>query len=113
MILSITTTKHLTMKLNNEFQPIRDWATEKGIIPKADVNAQFLKLVEEVGELSNGIQKRKDDEIKDAIGDCVVVLTNLAAIHGGFTIEECINSAYDVIKNRTGKMVNGVFVKEL
>lgn len=100
------------MKLTNEFEPIRQWATEKGIIPKADINAQFLKLVEEVGELSNGIQKRNDDEIKDAIGDCVVVLTNLAAVHGGFTIEECVNSAYEVIKNRTGKMVDGVFVKE-
>ena len=108
-----TTTKNLTtMKLTNEFEPIREWATEKGIIPKGDINSQFLKLVEEVGELSNGIQKRNNDEIKDAIGDCVVVLTNLAAVHGGFTIEECVNSAYAVIKNRTGKMVDGVFVKE-
>ena len=112
--MDLYTTKHLTtMKLNNEFQPIREWATEKGIISKADVNTQFLKLLEEVGELSHGIQKRNDEEIKDAIGDCVVVLTNLAAIHGVFTIEECVNSAYDVIKNRTGKMVNGVFVKEV
>lgn len=108
----LTNATQTTMKLSNEFNPIREWATEKGIIQKADMKSQFFKLVEEVGELFNGIQKRNDDEIKDAIGDCVVVLTNLAAIHGGFTIEECVNSAYEVISKRKGKMVDGVFVKE-
>lgn len=101
-----------TMKLSNEFQPIREWAGEKGIISKGDMKSQFLKLVEEVGELSNGIQKQNDDEIKDAIGDCVVVLTNLAAIHGGFSIEECVNSAYEVISKRKGEMKDGVFLKQ-
>ena len=48
--------------------------------------------------------------IKDAIGDCVVVLTIMAALEG-MTIEECINSAYNEIKSRTGEMKNGVFVK--
>lgn len=111
--MKITTMKHLkTMKLSNEFQPIREWAHEKGIIQKSDLKAQLVKLMEEVGELSKGVLKSNDDEIKDAIGDCVVVLTNLAAIHGGFSIEECVNSAYEVISKRTGEMKDGVFVKE-
>ena len=50
-------------------------------------------------------------EIKDAIGDMVVVLTNLASLCG-LVIEDCIDSAYNEIENRKGKMINGTFVKE-
>lgn len=99
------------MKLTNEFQSIRDWAWDKGIIQQDDLKMQFLKLLEEVGELSEAIQKGNQADFKDAIGDCVVVLTNLAAIEGEH-IEYCINSAYSVIAKRTGKMVNGCFVKD-
>jgi NTP pyrophosphatase (non-canonical NTP hydrolase) len=101
------------MKLNKEFEPIRDWAKEKGIYDKATIEMQMIKLVEEMGELANGIIKKNDDEVKDAIGDCVVVLTNLAEMYGCGSIEDCINSAYGVIANRTGKMIDGVFVKEI
>ena len=100
------------MKLINEFESIRCWAEDKGIFEKGgDINKQFLKLIEETGELSKAIMNRNADEFKDAIGDCVVVLTNLSHI-GGFKVEECVNSAYNEIKNRRGKMENGVFVKE-
>ena len=67
--------------------------------------------MEEVGELGKAILKDDDDEFIDAIGDAVVVLTNLATL-GGYNIEHCINSAYSEISNRTGSMVNGTFVKE-
>jgi NTP pyrophosphatase (non-canonical NTP hydrolase) len=99
------------MKLTNEFQSIRDWATEKGIYEKGDSKTQFVKLSEEMGELAMSILKKNDEELKDAIGDCVVVLTNLAHLNG-FKIEDCVNGAYDVIAKRTGKMVNGTFVKD-
>jgi len=99
------------MNLTNEFQSIRDWAKEKGIIDKGDQKTQFVKLQEETGELARSILKNDDEEFIDAIGDCVVVLTNLAAIRG-YTIEECINSAYNVIAKRTGKMVDGTFIKD-
>lgn len=98
------------MKLTIEFKPIRDWAKEKGIIDHGDCKTQFLKLIEEAGELSKAILKDNEEEFIDAIGDCVVVLTNLAAIRG-YDIEDCINSAYNVISKRTGKMENGTFVK--
>jgi NTP pyrophosphatase (non-canonical NTP hydrolase) len=92
------------------FKKIRDWAKERGLYEKGDPKTQCLKLQEEVGELSKGILKNNDSEIIDAIGDCVVVLTNLAHLCG-FTIEDCIESAYNEIQNRKGKMENGTFVK--
>lgn len=98
------------MNLTNEFYPIRDWAKEKGIIEFGDCKTQCLKLIEEVGELSKAILKNDEDEFIDAVGDCVIVLSNLAAIRG-YNIEFCINSSYNVIKERQGKMQNGTFVK--
>lgn len=99
------------MNLTNEFNPIREWAKEKGIFDKGDSKTQTIKLFEEAGELSKAILKNDEPEIIDAIGDCVVVLTNLAKLKG-YNIEDCINSAYMVIVKRTGKMENGTFVKE-
>lgn len=99
------------MELKNEFQPIRNWAEKKGIFQKGDAKTQCIKLFEEAGELSKAILKNDEAEFIDAIGDCVVVLTNLAKLKG-FNIEDCINSAYSVIEKRTGKMENGTFVKE-
>jgi len=98
------------MKLKNEFEPIREWATEKGIYNKGDIKTQYIKLQEEAGELAKAIINNNNEEIIDAIGDCVVVLTSIAHFNG-ITIEECINSAYDVISKRKGQMINGSFVK--
>ena len=99
------------MELKNEFQSIRDWANQRGIYEKGDKKTQFLKLQEEVGELAKAILKNDEEEFIDAIGDCVVVLTNLAAL-GGINIEDCINSAYNIISKRKGSMINGTFVKD-
>ncbi len=94
-----------------QFDLIRDWADERGLYEKGDPKTQALKLVEEVGEISRAIIKDDFDEVIDGIGDSVVVLTNLAELMG-VSIEECIASAYGVISKRTGKMVNGTFVKD-
>jgi NTP pyrophosphatase (non-canonical NTP hydrolase) len=67
--------------------------------------------MEEAGELAKAILKNDHVEFVDAIGDCVVVLTNLAKLNG-YNIEDCINSAYDVIAKRKGTMIGGTFVKE-
>jgi NTP pyrophosphatase (non-canonical NTP hydrolase) len=98
------------MELKNEFQSIRDWAQARGIYEKGDPKTQYIKLQEEAGELAKAILKNDDKEFVDAIGDCVVVLTNLAKLKG-YDIEECINSAYNEIANRKGQMVDGTFVK--
>ena len=94
-----------------QFDLIRAWAEERGLYEKGDPKTQSLKLVEEVGEICRATLKEDHDEVIDGIGDCVVVLTNLAELHG-VSIEECIASAYGVISKRTGKMVNGTFKKD-
>lgn len=136
------------MELKSEFEPIRNWARERSLYEKGDMKTQFVKLLEEQGELARAILKNDKEEFIDAIGDCVVVLTNLTALankhfkencktckgegsyyedvagDGGsrmlmhcddcedITIESCVNSAFEVIANRTGKMVNGTFKKD-
>ena len=99
--------------MNNEtLCLIRDWAEARNLILGSDYKSQFLKLVEEVGELANALAKDNKLEIKDAIGDIVVVLTIIAEQKNMF-IEDCIDSAYEEIKDRKGRMVNGVFVKDV
>jgi len=93
------------------FELIRMWADERGLYDKGDPKTQALKLVEEVGETCRAILKGNDMEAIDGIGDCVVVLTNLAELIGE-PIEQCVEQAYYEIKNRTGKMVNGTFKKD-
>jgi len=107
--------KNINKKCNKKplkmFQQIRDWAEERGLYKSGDTKTQYLKLIEEAGELSEGLLKNNQDEVIDAIGDMVVVLTNLAH-QRGVHIETCISSAYNEIQNRTGKMINGTFVKD-
>ena len=93
------------------FGDIRVWAHERNIINGATMQAQFVKLIEEIGELAEGIAKGRPEAIKDGIGDAVVVLTILAAQHG-VTIEDCIEIAWNEIKDRKGRMVGGTFLKE-
>ena len=93
------------------FSKIRDWAEQRGLYSKGNSHTQYVKLQEEAGELAKALLKNDKPEVIDAIGDMVVVLTNLAHLQG-VTIEDCINSAYKVISKRTGKMINGTFVKD-
>lgn len=97
--------------VDNVFESIRGWARDRGIYDSGDVKTQLIKLYEETGELAQAVLKKDDDDIIDAIGDSVVVLTNLATL-AGYDIEHCINTAYAEISGRTGSMVNGTFVKE-
>ena len=94
-----------------QFDLIRDWAEKRGLYDKGDPKTQYLKLVEEVGELGRAILKEDHVEQCDAVGDIVVVLTNLSELIG-VSIEDCIEQAYEVIKDRTGKMSNGTFKKD-
>jgi len=92
------------------FDLIRQWAEDRGIYAKGNSHTQYVKLMEEAGELAKALLNKDVYEIKDAIGDMVVVLTNLAVLEG-MQIENCIDSAYNEIANRKGKMINGTFVK--
>lgn len=99
------------MNLTNEFEPIRQWASDKGIYEKGDIKTQTLKLAEEIGELSKAVLEKNPEEIWDAIGDMVVVLTSVAHF-SNMSIEMCINKAFLVIAHRKGKMDNGTFIKD-
>jgi NTP pyrophosphatase (non-canonical NTP hydrolase) len=86
------------------------WAMKRGIVNNSTPLAQFAKLVSEIGELGDNIAKERD--VTDDIGDCLVVLNTLA-IMNDTTLEECLQVAYDDIKDRKGHMNNhGVFIKE-
>ena len=98
-------------KVEDRFSLIRNWANERGLYDKGDTKTQTLKLIEEAGEICRAVLKNNHDDVVDGIGDCVVVLTNLAELQG-VTIEECIDAAYNEIKDRTGKMNNGTFKKD-
>lgn len=93
------------------FPLIRRWAHDRNLIDGSTPDRQMTKLVEEVEELADAIAKDDQTEIVDAIGDCIVVLTIIAA-QRGVHVEACIEQAYHEIKDRKGRMVDGVFVKE-
>ena len=86
------------------------WSMQRGIINNSTPLAQFAKLVSEVGELGDNVAKERD--VTDDIGDCLVVLNNLA-IMNDTTLEECLKVAYNDIKDRKGHMnTHGVLIKE-
>ena len=87
------------------------WAKDRNLIEGSDLKSQFVKLMEEAGELANAIGKKNDIEFADAIGDMFVVLTIMAA-QNGMCMEDCIANAWEEIKDRKGKMLDGIFVKD-
>lgn len=97
-------------KKPNVYKLIRQWAKERGIYDKGDSKTQYVKLMEEAGELAKALLTKNRNETIDAIGDIVVVLTNLAHLEG-LKLEDCVVSAYTEIANRKGSMQNGTFVK--
>lgn len=96
------------------FEKIREWAKQRELDKKGDIKTQFVKLLEEVGELSRAILNNDEKEISDAVGDIIIVLTNFVLISNidDGIIEICIDKAYDEIKDRKGKIINNTFKKE-
>jgi NTP pyrophosphatase (non-canonical NTP hydrolase) len=88
---------------------IKQWHHDRNLILGSDDKSQFCKLAEEMGELSSNICKGKD--IRDDLGDMMVVLINIME-RNGLSMDDCLEVAYDDIKDRKGKMIDGVFVKE-
>lgn len=95
----------------SHFINIRGWAHARNLVHGSTPEKQFVKLSEEIGELAAGLARSDHRKIVDSIGDAVVVLTILAE-QMNINIEDCIEMAYEEIKDRKGKMVNGVFIKE-
>lgn len=97
---------------NEELQKlVLEWANDKKMIDPANLKSQYMKLAEEVGELSAAINKNLPKELEDTIGDIQVVMIILAA-QAGYDYNKSLETAYNVIKNRHGKMIDGTFVKD-
>ena len=89
---------------------ILKWANDRGLLVQGNERNQLIKLYEEAGELSSAILKDNQEEVKDALGDIQVVLIILAN-QLGYDLDKCLEEAYNVIKDRQGKKVNGIFIK--
>ena len=97
------------MKLEQYESMIKQWHIDRNLIDGATDKDQVCKLIQEVGELSDSVCKGRD--VSDDIGDCIVVLINIA-VRNELTLEQCMAQAYNDIKDRKGRMVDGIFVKE-
>lgn len=95
--------------INGYITAVAEWHHNRNLVDGTDNPRQFVKLMEEVGELAGNIARGKD--VKDDIGDIIVVLINICE-REGVSLQECLATAWDDIKDRKGKMINGVFVKE-
>ena len=97
------------MKELNYEDLIAQWHKDRNLIEGSTDKDQYLKLIQEAGELSDSLCKSKD--FRDDVGDIMVVLINIL-VRNNLTMDECLKVAYEDIKERKGKMVDGVFVKE-
>lgn len=95
--------------MNELIKQVEQWSKDKGL-DQSESSKQALKFFEEAGEIAAALARNDMDEFKDAIGDTIVTLIILAQ-QQGTNVEECLELAYDVIKGRTGMMIDGVFVK--
>lgn len=95
--------------INELITLVSKWHHDRNLIEGSDDKSQFAKLIQEAGELSDNICKGKD--VADDIGDMIVVLINIAE-RNNLSIEQCLQQAWNDIKDRKGKMVDGVFIKE-
>ncbi|MDN0187738.1 MazG-like family protein [Staphylococcus arlettae] len=100
----------MTNTVDQLVKQVEQWSIDKDL-HKADPTRQALKVWEESGEVGAALSRNKLDDLKDGIGDTVVTLIILAQQHG-MTLEECLQYAYDEIKGRKGKTINGTFIKE-
>jgi NTP pyrophosphatase (non-canonical NTP hydrolase) len=92
-------------------EKILNWAKERNLLDPLNRQKQFIKLIEEIGELAQGMAKNDIVQIIDSIGDVQVVLIILAELYN-LDSDKCLESAYETIKNRKGKTVNGIFIKD-
>lgn len=97
------------MTLEDYEKNIVGWHHDRNLIEGATDKDQLCKLVQEVGELSDNICKGRS--VADDIGDCIVVLINIAE-RNNLTLRDCMSVAWNDIKDRKGKMVDGIFIKE-
>ena len=100
------------LSLDELVESVIQWGADRGITENSDAKTQYLKLVEEVGELGGAIARGRRDDMLDACGDIIVVALMIMAIEDT-SMEECLGKAWEQIRHRTGHLrPDGVFVKE-
>ena len=102
--------KNMTNTLDQLVEQVQQWSIDKDL-HKGNSDRQALKFYEEAGEVASALSRGQMDALKDGIGDTVVTLIILAQQHD-MTLQECLQYAYDEIKGRKGKTINGTFIKE-
>ena len=95
--------------MNNLIEKVIQWHRDRNLIDGSDDKSQVLKLLQELGELSDSVCK--DEDIQDDIGDMLVVMINIS-VRNNVTLDDCLTNSYRDIANRTGRRVDGVFVNE-
>lgn len=103
--------KTQAMTFEELHEAIIQWAEDRNMISPKNTSRQYMKVSEELGEIAEGINKNNREQVEDSLGDILVTLIILAQ-DLNFDLLDCLNSAYNVIKDRKGKTINGVFVKE-
>lgn len=103
--------KTQSMTFEELHEAIIQWAENRNMISPKNTSRQYMKVSEELGEIAEGINKNNREQVEDSLGDILVTLIILAQ-DLNFDLLDCLNSAYNVIKDRKGKTINGVFVKE-
>ena len=88
-----------------------DWADDRGLVKEENSDKQLIKIIEEVGELSSAFLKKNRKEEIDAVGDILVTLIIFAEIRG-YDVMSALGYAYQEIKDRTGRIVDGSFIKD-
>ena len=96
--------------INQLVKQVEQWSINKNL-HNGNSDRQALKFYEEAGEVAAALSRNDKEALKDGIGDTIVTLIILAQ-QQGWSLEECLQYAYDEIKNRKGKMINGTFVKD-
>ena len=99
------------MNLNDLQDSVTNWAHARNLINGTTTEKQFIKLVEEIGEVAECIAKDQPAALESELGDMLVVINNIA-VQKGLTLESCLNKAWLKIKDRKGMMVDGYYVKE-
>lgn len=103
--------KTQAMTFEELHEAIIQWAENRNMISPKNTSRQYMKVSEELGEIAEGINKNNREQVEDSLGDILVTLIILAQ-DLNFDLLDCLNSAYNVIKDRKGKTINGVFIKE-
>jgi NTP pyrophosphatase (non-canonical NTP hydrolase) len=111
MTMKSITTSPRQGEFDELIELVHNWAEERNLLSRDNVKSQMLKVVEEIGETARAVNKGDILETVDGIGDSFVTLIILA-FQLGLSPAQCLNDAYEVIKSRTGKTVNGTFIKD-